>query len=89
MQYCVLELWESPNSKLGSWRCFGEEVFQAEEKVRPGLELRECSQCQSSIRVRYPDELGAREQVGQVQYLYLLGTHRKVNVTEPASFSSK
>lgn len=37
MQYCVLELWESPNSNLGSGRWFGEEVFQAEEKVTPGL----------------------------------------------------
>lgn len=59
MQYCVLELWESPNSKLGSGRCFGEEVFQAEEKVRPGLELRECSTfcqlrvVQSDLHIKY------------------------------------
>jgi len=31
--YCVWELWESPNSDLGSRRWFGEEVFQAEGKI--------------------------------------------------------
>ena len=55
----TLELWESPHSNLGSGRWFGEEVFQAEEKVTPGLELRERSTfcqlrvVQSGLHVKY------------------------------------
>lgn len=40
MGYCVWELWESPNSDLGSGSWFGEEVFQIEGKrcARPGAQ---------------------------------------------------